>query len=560
MSSIFQSSYRGWPDRNARGVNRSFEFDSCHSNHGQFQSQESSLKPYHQQPGNMFKPIDYEVDEDKGNQYFYQHNRLDSRSSSFDHTDTEWSQSNLDSRGSSPDFTFSSFGSHSQFQHRNGISHSHVPQNHHHNHHHHHPSQFQHLQFQHHVQHSAHAHQQQHHRPRDNHLQHNHPNANCFIPDGPFSNNMSFVLQPNPPTRPPAPPVLTAKENSMAMNKFRQLPCRTFISTGSCPYGEKCVFLHDPRVGAKCIAVKCKRKSKEDICADSCFWPTMTREEVSVKLDYKNLPHISQHYVVPHPSSVKVDDGKASGANVLDEKLPSSMSVGEMTGVEEGVYDPTKDARHVAVVYSLWSHFLDVCSCSYESSALKGNTNVALYDPTYPYNCHTNGRRLPNFISLSLGKSLEHRNEELSIFPVVSRSSPSEMIAATASSSTSIASPASLPSNTESTKIALVSTCDFEYNPDSMGSIVDMCETFSSGANEESKPCSTQCDSLVNNDVDANPVTNSSFYESWESAFAAPAEQVAKSIFTFLFPVAIQHYLNLVLKRARAPLSQSLVC
>ena len=31
-------------------------------------------------------------------------------------------------------------------------------------------------------------------------------------------------------------------------SKFRLLPCRTFISTGTCPYHDKCVFLHDPRV------------------------------------------------------------------------------------------------------------------------------------------------------------------------------------------------------------------------------------------------------------------------------------------------------------------------
>jgi len=259
----------------------------------------------------------------------------------------------------------------------------------------------------------------------------------------------------------------------------------------------------------------------------------MTREEVSVKLDYKNLPHISQHYVVPHPSSVKVDEGKASCANVNDEN--SSVASGEMTGAEEVAYDPTKDDRHVAVVYSLWSHFLDVCS--YESLSLKGNTNVALYDPNYPYNCHTNGRRLPNFISLSQGKSLEHGKEELNIFSVASKSSSSvspSSVALTASSATSFASPAGLPSNTESTKIALLSTGDFEYNSDSMGSIVDMCESFSSGA-EEDKPCVAQSDSLVRNDVEANPATNS-FYESWESAFAAPAEQVAKSIFTIPLP------------------------
>ena len=33
--------------------------------------------------------------------------------------------------------------------------------------------------------------------------------------------------------------------------KFRQLPCRTFDSVGSCPYKEKCVYLHDYRLGAR---------------------------------------------------------------------------------------------------------------------------------------------------------------------------------------------------------------------------------------------------------------------------------------------------------------------
>lgn len=37
--------------------------------------------------------------------------------------------------------------------------------------------------------------------------------------------------------------------NNLSVNdKFRLLPCRTFISTGCCPYHDKCVFLHDPRV------------------------------------------------------------------------------------------------------------------------------------------------------------------------------------------------------------------------------------------------------------------------------------------------------------------------
>ncbi len=29
---------------------------------------------------------------------------------------------------------------------------------------------------------------------------------------------------------------------------YRQLPCKTFIATGSCPYYQRCVFIHDPRL------------------------------------------------------------------------------------------------------------------------------------------------------------------------------------------------------------------------------------------------------------------------------------------------------------------------
>ena len=30
--------------------------------------------------------------------------------------------------------------------------------------------------------------------------------------------------------------------------KYRQLPCRTFISTGHCPYKDRCVYLHCPSI------------------------------------------------------------------------------------------------------------------------------------------------------------------------------------------------------------------------------------------------------------------------------------------------------------------------
>jgi hypothetical protein len=40
--------------------------------------------------------------------------------------------------------------------------------------------------------------------------------------------------------------------------KCRQLPCRTFISTGSCPYGDRCVFLHDLSIVSRPIYIRSK--------------------------------------------------------------------------------------------------------------------------------------------------------------------------------------------------------------------------------------------------------------------------------------------------------------
>ena len=42
--------------------------------------------------------------------------------------------------------------------------------------------------------------------------------------------------------------ILNGTNNS---SRHRQLPCRTFISTGFCPYKEHCVYLHDPRIVSK---------------------------------------------------------------------------------------------------------------------------------------------------------------------------------------------------------------------------------------------------------------------------------------------------------------------
>lgn len=80
---------------------------------------------------------------------------------------------------------------------------------------------------------------------------------------------------------------------SCGFGKCRQLPCKTWISTGTCPYNDKCYFLHDPRVSSYVVPLKVKKRSKEDITHDLFFWPTMPREVVAMRLDAKNSKYFS---------------------------------------------------------------------------------------------------------------------------------------------------------------------------------------------------------------------------------------------------------------------------
>jgi len=76
--------------------------------------------------------------------------------------------------------------------------------------------------------------------------------------------------------------------------KFRQLPCRTFLSVGTCPYRERCVYLHDPRLQSRDARTRTRKKNKEDIVTDSLFWPVLAADVVAQKLDCVRQPHVVQ--------------------------------------------------------------------------------------------------------------------------------------------------------------------------------------------------------------------------------------------------------------------------
>lgn len=54
-------------------------------------------------------------------------------------------------------------------------------------------------------------------------------------------------------------------------DKLRQLPCKTFISVGTCPYRDRCVYLHDPRLMTRDAKTKTRRKNQDDAVLDRLY-------------------------------------------------------------------------------------------------------------------------------------------------------------------------------------------------------------------------------------------------------------------------------------------------
>lgn len=158
-------------------------------------------------------------------------------------------------------------------------------------------------------------------------------------------------------------------------SKFRQLPCRTLISVGVCPYREKCVFLHDPRcvaINAKSIT-RLKNKNKDDCIADSLYWPAMPR---SMVMQYPENEH-NHHQEDAQPHTVQ----------------PYCVPV------------PQQDQYrlHDAAVYSMWMHFVDFCLATASPSATADSAMcyAAVDVATNPY---ARSKRLPVFRTLCRGQ------------------------------------------------------------------------------------------------------------------------------------------------------------
>ncbi|RYG60504.1 zinc finger CCCH domain-containing protein [archaeon] len=82
-----------------------------------------------------------------------------------------------------------------------------------------------------------------------------------YLQTPPYDADPSTQYPPPPYSEKPLPSPMSSASGASGSGgpfKCRQLPCRTFISTGSCPYGDRCVFLHDPSVASKPVYIKAK--------------------------------------------------------------------------------------------------------------------------------------------------------------------------------------------------------------------------------------------------------------------------------------------------------------
>lgn len=191
---------------------------------------------------------------------------------------------------------------------------------------------------------------------------------------------------PLPPLqrRSPAPAVASGPP-------MRQLPCKTWLSTGSCPYSTRCVFLHDPRCISASVQYNCKRKSREDPTTDGLFWPTLTREAVSGQLDRRGQPKIDQQYIVPSPLQKDLI--------ALCMQPPPAILAQHFE-------------RHQWCTYSTWQHFLDFLTTDDLSIVQEDRIVSSLtYESSVVENQHTHRPRLDVFIGLACSETYDEAKE-----------------------------------------------------------------------------------------------------------------------------------------------------
>ena len=112
-----------------------------------------------------------------------------------------------------------------------------------------------------------------------------------------------------------------------------------FISVGTCPYRERCVYLHDARCLCKSAKSKSRKKNRDDTTTDALFWPFVSTFDTQ----HQHQRIIAQStYQVPRPSLSK---------------------------------DKATQSHHDEAMYSLWNTFVEFCVALNNNSSSQQSSN-----------------------------------------------------------------------------------------------------------------------------------------------------------------------------------------
>ena len=90
-------------------------------------------------------------------------------------------------------------------------------------------------------------------------------------------------------------------------DKFRRMMCLTFLSTGSCPFDDRCVFLHDDRFKNVAFPTKSVKavKGKAKNTKDTFYWPDM---QVFHTINYFSLTIYKIYHQIKLAASCKQEN------------------------------------------------------------------------------------------------------------------------------------------------------------------------------------------------------------------------------------------------------------
>lgn len=168
----------------------------------------------------------------------------------------------------------------------------------------------------------------------------------------------------------------------------RQLPCRTYVSCGTCSFGERCLFLHprqlesqwpeprDIRGADRRYPRKLVKHNNVSEGTDALYFPTMSAS--TQVLDQRGQPLIDQDYVLMPPPTPSQSGKKERSKDLSVPPIPQGLS---------------NQAAYLASL-SVWHHLLD--SLTYE-----GRRDAECFEEK---NYHTSQPRLPVFVALGKGQ------------------------------------------------------------------------------------------------------------------------------------------------------------